>query len=39
MEKLDYPDESVAVASPMLENITKLAKYQKSNALNQRNYL
>ena len=22
MEKLDYPDESVAVASPMLENIT-----------------
>jgi hypothetical protein len=39
MEKLDYPDGAVAVSTPRLENITKLAKYHPSNALNQRNYL
>jgi len=39
MEKLDYPDGSVAVSTPRLENITKLAKYQKSNELNQQNHL
>jgi len=39
MGKLDDPDEVVAVSTPRLENITKLAMCQKSNALNQRNYL
>jgi hypothetical protein len=39
MGKYHSPDESVAVSTPRLENITKLAKYQKSNALNRRNYL
>jgi hypothetical protein len=39
MGKLDDPDEAVAVSTRRLENITKLAKYQKSNELNQRNYL
>jgi hypothetical protein len=39
MGKLDDPAKAVAVSTPRLENITKLAKYHPSNELNQRNYL